>query len=701
MIVENPDFHAHHSPMGAHSSFTLGMFDAEGGLGLQLGQSAKQDIYIGYRSASGQFTYLPFFKRKESEMARYVATDENSEPNVRLLGKTDITREYLWATDRFRADGLTLELITPFCSMPDPATAPDEALKFATCPVTFLCLTFNNETDEAWKGFFAIGSDNRWTPLHKSNGDSMRGFTTSENLGMATFDAASTFLDFDVEDALKCRHNKPDFLLGPTAGMYIDIEPGESQTMVIALGFFVKDNATFNRETKYWYTQYFPRIKDALHYALEHQDAYLQVAAKRDAELESQTHLNDEQKFLIAHATRSYYGSTELLSDGGSPLWVINEGEYQMMNTFDLTVDMLFFEMRFNPWTVRNVLEQYVERYRYYDEVFDPSDPSKLYPGGISFTHDMGVKNAFSPRGYSSYEIAGLDRLCFSYMTCEELTNWVLCAGVYFAKTSDRDFIIRHQGILVDCLNSLLNRDHPDHDKRNGLMSFESSRMLEGEPHKIAGEITTYDSLDHSLGQARENIYLGGKCWASYLALEHMLKQLGNDTNAEQAKLAAQRAAQTLTSGYDETLGYIPAVLVEGNTSAIIPAIEALVYPYEMGLVAATQEDGPYGEYIRTLKQHFANIHNKGMCLYEDGAWKLSSSADNSWMSKICLCQYVADTILGIDRDDAAAAADKAHGRWQREGSKASACSDQFTSGIARGSLYYPRIVTNILWMRW
>ena len=42
---------------------------------------------------------------------------------------------------------------------------------------------------------------------------------------------------------------------------------------------------------------------------------------------------------------------------------------------------------------------------------------------------------------------------------------------------------------------------------------------------------------------------------------------------------------------------------------------------------------------------------------------------------------------------------DLAHAHWEADGSEAYACSDQFHSGIAKGSLYYPRIVTAILWM--
>ena len=39
-------FHAHHSPMGAHASFTLGMFGANGGMALEKGSPGGSiDIY--------------------------------------------------------------------------------------------------------------------------------------------------------------------------------------------------------------------------------------------------------------------------------------------------------------------------------------------------------------------------------------------------------------------------------------------------------------------------------------------------------------------------------------------------------------------------------------------------------------------------------------------------------------------------------
>ncbi len=163
--------------------------------------------------------------------------------------------------------------------------------------------------------------------------------------------------------------------------------------------------------------------------------------------------------------------------------------------------------------------------------------------------------------------------------------------------------------------------------------------------------------------------------------------------------------ANTLANAFDDDLGFIPAVLEDGNQSAIIPAVEALIYPHKMGLDEALNLEGEFAGYLSILKKHISNILKPGICIYEDGGWKLSSSADNSWMSKICLNQYVIHEILKMNYGGEASA-DNAHVEWEVNGSKSQACSDQFASGKPIGSLYYPRIVTNILWldahtMRW
>ncbi len=110
--------------------------------------------------------------------------------------------------------------------------------------------------------------------------------------------------------------------------------------------------------------------------------------------------------------------------------------------------------------------------------------------------------------------------------------------------------------------------------------------------------------------------------------------------------------------------GYIPAILEEGSKQAIIPAIEGLIFPWIAGLIQEVDIEGRNGNLIKVLKKHFEVILKKGICLFDDGGWKLSSTSDNSWLSKIFLCQFVASEILKVDPGELGKVADAAHVSW-------------------------------------
>jgi hypothetical protein len=377
----------------------------------------------------------------------------------------------------------------------------------------------------------------------------------------------------------------------------------------------------------------------------------------------------------------------------GEPFWVVNEGEYRMMNTFDLTVDHLFFELRLNPWAARNQLDWFMRRYRYTDEVVCPRTGAR-YPGGVSFTHDMGIANSFSPAGRSAYELAGLHG-CFSQMTHEQLVNFILCAALYLRRTGDEVWAARVASTLAACQASLLVRDHPEPALRNGVMGFDSSRCDGG------SEITTYDSLDASLGQARNNLYLAVKSWAAYLALEHFWSARGEQARATEAAAQAARAAATLVEA-GRGRATLPAVLFEGVDSAIIPAIEGLVFPWLLGLREVFSPASPHAPLVAALRAHLVHVlaPKNGLCRFADGGWKLSSTSNNSWLSKIYLCQAVTEQILGVRDPAEETRADAAHVAWLVHPKNAYfAWSDQMLSGVACGSKYYPRGVTAILWL--
>ncbi len=685
-------FHAQHSPNGAFASFTLGMAGEKGGMAIAKGGPGNGNIFAGIIDQK-TFTVLPFFKNQDlSAAANFgLKSDTTSDNQVDIIPESEIVRDYAWATDSLQARNLKLDIITPFFKLTDPDQASSDQLKRESMPAIYLRLSFDNSQGKRpVTGVFAMGGYENKIPLESIDG--LSGFSFQDGtMGLGTREKAKWFAIYDLMHIFD--HKLWNHYLSGIFGLTFDIAAGEKKEVLFALSFYQAGVVTRRFEMKYFYTRYFSSAEDVLDYALDQQEYFLDQAAARDSELKN-SKLNPERQFLIAHATRSFYGSTQWLDYGGRPFWNVNEGEYRMINTFDLAVDMVFYQLEWMPWTVKNELVYFMRLYSYYDQVYDPTDPSKLYPGGISFAHDQGYNNTFSPEGHSSYELAGLDRKCFSYMTCEQLVNFILTFAVYVKKTADQDFLTENLKVIKDCYQSLLNRDHYDVNKRNGIMKLESSRCQGG------GEITTYDSLDHSLGQARNNLYLAVKCWAAYVAMSDLFGQSGELNLQTQAKASAHLGAATIVSHYDAKLGYIPAVFEQGNQSAIIPAIEGLVFPYYMGLTQLVSEQGEFGQLVSTLKKHYQNILKKGVCLYDDGAWKLSSTADNSWASKIFLCQFVAERIFGIDPGKQGQESDNAHVNWQVQGSTFTACSDQFASGKVIGSRYYPRVVTNYLWLK-
>ena len=693
---ETPFFNAHHAPVGAFATFTLGFPGSKGGLGLELGGPANESVFIGIETTEGEaYEALPFFTSSADSAKRYdVSADAPpAQGLVRAFPTTAITREFGVASDTWRAGDLSFTIYSPIKSVPDPLKAGKAAMMSAVVPAVFAELTIDNSKGKrARKAFFGYeGSEGKFNTRRLD--DVSRGAYTGVGQGPVTAivsDSAGVYSGggFTLDKCLR-----PDlaenlaFGLGGVGALMADVPAGKTKTFRFAVCFYCSGNVTGGLPSRYYYTRYFRDIEAVALYALRNWPAQKKLALETERALGKAT-LGEAQRFQLYQAVRSYYGSTQFLEAQGRPFWVVNEGEYRMLNTFDLTVDHLFFELAQNPWVVRDQLDWFSRRYRYTDRVRLPGDPRE-YPGGISFTHDMGIGNCVSRPGHSSYECAGLHG-CFSHMTHEQLVNWVCCAASYTHHTGDDAWRRRNLGVFRACLRSLVNRDHPDPKQRNGVMGADSSRCRGG------SEITTYDSLDASLGQARNNLYLAVKTWAAYLGLRGVFSAENEGRLATQAGRQAAKCARTI-AGHLRPDGFIPAVMDEGNESRIIPAIEGLVFAWVWGMRDALSAPGEFGALISALATHLRTVLAPGMCRFADGGWKLSSTNDNSWLSKIYLCQFVARNVFGLPQDPPA---DEAHRRWLLDPDNAYfAWSDQMVLGKAKGSKYYPRGVTAWLWL--
>jgi len=727
-LTGNINFNAQHSPIGAFMSFTCGHFNTSGGIGVEIGRPASQNLYIGVkdgpRKSDQPIRCLPFFKVGASvhDPASSYEADEHVAPPVhqslRPYAPNEITRYFGWSSDIWQTPDFKFAVYTPFSSIPEP-NGDSEAMKSCLLPAVVATLEVDNtQGDQTKTAVFAIDFVNpgaRILEIESSSTDPAKlGFAWRRTIGVLgrvdsdSDQSAGEFLALQrwlVAEGLT--DVNPVHALGTCAGLAMEVPAGEKKTLVLAIGAHLHGVVTTGLEGQYYYTRYYTGLDEVLIAALDRANELRSAAAAQDAQL-LDSGLSADQQFQIAHGTRGYYGNTQLLDVGGEPLWIVNEGEYCMMNTLDLSVDQAFWELKYNPWVVRNVLSLAARRYSYHDQV--KARASQLLPGGISFCHDMGINNNFSSPGNSSYELPHL-KGCFSYMTQEQLCNWVLMAASYVVATRDIDWLLANKHLLDACAQSMAARANP----RTGLMIYDSARCADGR------EITTYDSLDESLGHARANTYLAGKCWATWLGLDLMsrLRIVAGDMPTEPLASLAEPLATTLINSAAD--GIIPAVLERnnpGHESRILPLVEALVYPaFWLGLIGSwpSQAAGDaqemlsaqlQGPLVRAFRQHALKLltDRETGNLFPDGGIKLSSTSNNSWMSKIAIFQYVARRILRLEQADPRVAqilrkADSAHVRWQTDGSGYWACSDQFVNGEAKGSRYYPRIITSALWL--
>ena len=348
------------------------------------------------------------------------------------------------ATDTWDAPDFSFSIYSPIRAVPDPKNASGDELKSVVVPAVVCELTVDNTKSQiarrAVLGFTGNDPYSGMRHLQDTSDGQFAGVGQGRMLAIASADAGvSSAIGFSINDVLsEVLPANQKFDLGQCAALICEVPAGEKRTFRFAACFYREGNVTAGLDMRYLYTRYFSRIEDVAAYALDNFDE-LKSAAQISNALVEDAALSDDQKWMFCHAMRSYYGSTQLLEHEGEAVWVVNEGEYRMMNTFDLTVDHLFWELRQNPWAVKNQLDWFIDRYSYEDRVRLPGDKTE-YPGGLSFTHDMGVTNVWSRPGFSSYEKAGLKGV-FSYMTHEQLVNWLCCATVYVEQIGDRDVV--------------------------------------------------------------------------------------------------------------------------------------------------------------------------------------------------------------------------------------------------------------------
>lgn len=153
-------YHAHHAPAcGGLGSFLLGQNGATGGFVSPDEPGARQDVFVGYRYAGEPWTLLPFVQESTARAAGAAMV---------LLPHGRYGRTLGWASDRWMAQAIVWQVLTPFCS-----SAADEAVLLATPAVYALLDCDNTHMSVPVELVFAIADPaGGWFTQAGSRGDS-------------------------------------------------------------------------------------------------------------------------------------------------------------------------------------------------------------------------------------------------------------------------------------------------------------------------------------------------------------------------------------------------------------------------------------------------------------------------------------------------------------------------------------------------
>jgi hypothetical protein len=552
----------------------------------------------------------------------------------------------------------------------------------------------NRSSAETAYGFIGLANKirGRIRPLDWSNDGSLSGIAHSTQWGLAArtvdgevFTIRDNGIASHVERGEKVVHNG-----GQEGGILLVVPPGEKKRLTAAFGFFHAGEATQGIHGAYLFNRYFETLESVCSFILQSADRIRRDAQEFDQTVWSNCQ-NAQRDALFCQSVRAYYASTQLTESAGKIYYTVLEGQYLWRNTMDLAADHLPYELWRNPWVVKNIIDLYIDGYSYADQIRFADEPGSVYPGGLSFAHDMGSHSAYSPKGTSGYE--KVDSKNYGYMTTEELLNGVYCLTTYALFTKDRGWAQSRLQTALDLLTSMENRDHHDPSKRNGLMKGETT--LCGTGH----EITTYDCLDPSLLSAIGNLYVAVKTLASARMLAHFFRFVDQPEAAERAEAMASMTAKALTRFFDRTDKFMRANCYQATPSKIIAAIEPLAVPHFFGIGPVIK---PGDTLFDLLFAHIRTCLTKGVCIdAKTGDLRLSSALTNTWPSKTVLCIYVMEAIFGIHLDNEFPTVMRGLLHWTQVSAAEKTISDQIDSAERHviGAMYYPRIITSAVWV--
>lgn len=692
-----PLFNTHHAPVGAWSSLTFGA----PGVGMSIdvqdpGVKRTGVMMAGVANAQG-IRSIGFADMPKANPLDLTAegSKESGDPRMKRMlsaygffDEAEITRTLTPSRDVYAAGNVTFTTYTPYDALPDPEEGDIPAV--SCLPGVLMDVAVDNTQGEddctAFFGMMLYDAKR----VYAFEEDGLCGVRFREEWAFAAGQADGAYLTRGLDAPLLLARGEPMVHQNGAAFLCLKVPAGEKKTLTLTFSVHAREGSSGAWRTTYYYNRYFKTLLEGAKGVLDSAAQLRALSDQVDSEL-----LHERQDparvSLFNQAVRAYYASTQLLEDEqGQIHWNVAEGAYLWRNTMDLCADHITWELRRNPWIVRSLMDEFISRYSYTDRVTFPGLPGD-YPGGVSFTHDMGCYFTYSKPGYSAYERANeSDKGFYFYMTTEELLNGVYCLAGYVLHTGDIGWLKKHGALLPALMESLENRDGPTPELRNGILKASSCRG-----GGCGLESTTYDALDHSLLEAAGNLYVFIKTWCALILLGRCCELAGDHDTLSRVNAMLCKCRESSALFRSDSHPWLRANAYQDIPGAVAAAAEPLAVPHMLGVLH--EEDEP--ELICLLRAHSAACLEKGVCWdAASGGLRLSSTSRNTWPSKSVLTIYVLENVLGLTMPEGMV---REVINWAQVSARDITIGDQIhcdTRDVV-GAPYYPRIVTAALWL--
>ena len=187
-------YNTQHSPIGAFASFTLGARGAKGGLAIELGKPADQNVFIGLEDKTGgTFSCLPFFDAVVDESIRFdvEASGERRRSVLQAYKDKAITRTLSPQQDTWEAGDLRFSIYSPVCPAPEPGT-PRAGQMLAYAPALAVEMTVDNRRGKkSRRAFFGYQGNDPYRGMRRLD-ETARGKLTGIACGETTAIASKT-----------------------------------------------------------------------------------------------------------------------------------------------------------------------------------------------------------------------------------------------------------------------------------------------------------------------------------------------------------------------------------------------------------------------------------------------------------------------------------------------------------------------------